>query len=974
MADRNRFGSLSLGLTHIRRQLGSQPAIVTAVFIAVLVAAVLLGSTPRLLEEVSSDDLAATVTEPHSANRNIAIERLGRLAPGPEDDPLFRIHAFGEQFETTEVPESVQSVIADSYSLFESPQYAVEAKPGEVPPHPFDNFLRFTYLDRIEEEMTLVEGRFPETQEPVPWLVGGACPSTSDEEVWLEVLELLLETGEPLTDEDGNVVACAADEINHYEVVVSPDTAEALGLAIGQQMMLSPDTTDSLYFGLALEALQYNLIVSISGIVELSDSDLEYWYGDTDLHQPRIQENADLRIIFAKGIMNPDDYRGLFSDLGFATLRYTYREFVSPTLIQEADLDVLASDLREFQAIYTPVAAAPNRPRVITQLADLLDDHLAQREETVAVMSTTVASVFVVAVAVILLLAVLMTSRQRTSLVYSRNRGASRSQMALTRIYEGIVLVVPAAVLGYLVADIGFRGTEDLLPYRITVALTAAGIAMVLAASWHPITGRLGALQRESTEHRPVSSRRIVAEILVLTLAGGSVLLLRRRGSIEDEVASSFDWLLAVAPVLLAIAVAIVTLWVFPYVVRALAWGAAQLRGLVGFIGFKRLLNRSAGIPMSLAVILICVSTAVFASIGANSVASGQDVSSYQAVGADFTVDANARHANLPAGVDLSAEAEESALATTFFRPRLRRDVTDIPTEVMALDTADYAAVTEGTAGDVALPDSLTALPRPGEGTEDLPMPAILADDWPGDFNPRVGDVYTIDLGRIQPVVRVVELRPRFPDLPVDVPFVVFNRAAIQELSDLPISPTIQYLRAGESASDVVEQTMKDQSSTAELTSRYELLAEFSADPFVSWVETGFATVFVFAGVFAIVAAISALALASARRRVDFAYLKTLGLNNTQATVLTIFEQLPVVLTAAVMGTLAGVGITLALEPALDYDSFTGNLVPTEVNIEWAAIIGLALAVFAALSAAIVIFVLATRRQDISQTLRVGDE
>ena len=106
----------------------------------------------------------------------------------------------------------------------------------------------------------------------------------------------------------------------------------------------------------------------------------------------------------------------------------------------------------------------------------------------------------------------------------------------------------------------------------------------------------------------------------------------------------------------------------------------------------------------------------------------------------------------------------------------------------------------------------------------------------------------------------------------------------------------------------------------------------------------------------------------------DFAFLKTVGLNNSQGTVLTILEQLPIVLTATVVGAFTGVGVSLALDPAVKLDSFTGNLVPTAVTIEWASIILLGLVLFVALSAAIVIFVLATRSQDIGQTLRVGDE
>ena len=974
MSQNHRSASLSLGLRAILRRLASQPALVFSIFVAIGLGAFLMAAVPRTLEVVAADDLEATVSVPPAGQKNIRVETQTRLGAGPEDDPMERIRAAGDDFTSQAMPLSVQEIIADRYFVMDTVQFVVSSLPGEDPPHPFDMFLQFRYQEGIEDRTTLIEGAMPRVREPITMLIGHECPQDVEERE--ETFERL-EAGEEVEGPEGDPIVCAIEDVPHYEVAVTRQTLTDMGLGVGRQMLLRPDPTDRLTFGLSADTLDINVVMSISGVIDLTDRTEEYWYGDPSLHEPRIQENADLRIIFAKGLITPDAYRTMVRDFGLIDRLYTYRYLVGPELVAEADLEVLNADLRTFTQQFTSVAADPSRPRVLTQLPDLLDTHVEQREQTFAMVSTGLSGLFAVVVAVVLILALLMAERQRSGTTLMRGRGAAAGQLTLTSLYEALLMIVPAAVLSYFLAEWLLPDTDYLFPYRATVALVAGGTAAIVGAAQPMLRRRLGVLLRSGRSSVPSGSgRRLVLEILVMAVAVGSIVLLRRRGESDQPAAvEGFDWLTALAPTLLAVAVGLITIRLYPFVVRGLAWIAAKMRGLVGFVGFRRVLQQPLSARLPVLVIVLCVSVAAFSAVVSTTVGRGQEVSSWQAVGADYSLKGNGPHAVLLPSLDLGAvPADVRAEATTFGNAEAQIEFGAADTQAMAIDTVSYAAVTEGTIGDVMFPGRLIQVSPSDVGSPERPIPAIVASVWPRDFRLSVGDTFTLDMGRLQPTMVVVEIRDRFPDLDTGRPFVVFNLEAIRMFSDLPVAATRAYLRGPETIGPAIEASVNEMAMGTRFSSRYEALAAFADDPFVSWVSTGQMVVFLFSVAFAAVAAVSSLALASATRRRDFAYLRTMGLTTRQATAMTVIEQFPAVVIATLVGAATGVATATILDPAIDFDSFTGDLVPTSIYVSWPVVIGGVVALIAALGAAVVIFVLASKGDELGQALKVGEE
>lgn len=965
MAER---GALSMGASGILSRLRGQPSVPITIGLTTLIATFLLGVTPRLLESVSTEDLRATVSEPHPALKNLRVERQTELTPGPDEDPLSTARNVGVTFAENEFPESVSSVISDSYVLVDWARLAVKALPGEVPPHPFDMYLQFRFQEGLEENSQLVAGSQPVFREPVEMLIGDDCPEDPEER---DQLLDALSTGEVVpTDE----IECFVDEVPIIEAVLTQETLDTMGLEIGSEMLMTPDTRDPLYFGVPGDRLDFRMILSVSGVIELTDPDLEYWFADTTLHRPSIEETADFRIIYAAGVPGAEAVSYLNTLTEPIPQFYLWRHFVDPDLVTEVDVDTLRNDLGRLALEHSPATSLLGDYRFTTSLDLLLAQHQAQRAETVAMLSLAMSGLFAVVLATVVLLAALMTARQRRSIVLVRNRGASGGQLILTRIYEALILVIPPAVLGYYLAKLAVPvAKDDLFSYRAVVAVAVA-IAIVLILSIIGLTTRrLGSLQSDLQAPLDRSGRRIVFEALVMIAAVGAILVLRRRGQADTaSETAQFDALLAITPVLFGAAASVLLLRFFPLAARAGSRLAALARGVVAFVGLRRVQARTATENLPMAVILICLTVATLASMTANSIMAGQEVASWQTIGADFTVAGFRDGVNLPPGIDVDAlPVDSSAMAKAFGGARVDWEMGASRVDVLALDTARYESLSVASPLEANLPAEMTSTATPG-----APLPAIVSEDWPGNDRPGPGDVLSMGLGigGLQPDVVVVETRSSFPGVPAGRPFIVIDLDQLESVSDLPLTPTIAFLRAGEETADELMTFITDQSATARLISRYDLVEESRTDPFIAWAHLTLQVTFWIAVAFGILAAVSALALTARSRRRDLGHLRTLGLDNGQATSSTFIEQLPAIVLGTVAGGAAGIVATLLLEPGIVLTGFTGATIPIGLEVDWVSVGVMVTALIAAQSVAIGIFMLVNRRQELSRLLRLGDE
>lgn len=973
MRSRLQIGALSLDLRSIWLQLKSRPAVIATIVLAMVVGASLVAVAPGSLQRAATEDLRATVTEPSPALRNIRVERRGRIGPGPREDPMLHVRNAGAAFAETQFPPSVNTIVSDARYVVDTGRFQVVALPGQEPPHPFTMFLRFRFQEGSPDHLMVVDGMTPQPQMPVPLLEGDACPDDPEERA--ELIELL--QSDAVDSHEG--VDCRLEWVPHFEVMVTDETREAMGLQMGQRMLLSPDRLDPFYFGLAFGDLDFKLVMSISGIVELDDVGDDFWFGDSSLHMPRIQQNADLRIIYATGLASESDYPAMSSALGRVHRRYTWRYPVSPDEVVNADVERLESDLESLLAEFGSAGSHFDQPVVITRLPDLLEDHQEQRRQTLSFLSTGLVGLLGMVVAVVLVLTVLMTERQRDSLVLMRGRGASAGQLILTRTYQALILVVPGAIAGYAMARWLVPEADPLPGYRAVVTLGAVGIVAIVLGTVPVVGRRLGELlARRSGRPRKAPPSRVVMELAVTALTVGTVILLRRRGPMVpgSQAGQGFDLLLAAAPLLVAVTVGLLTMRLFPGLVRGMAWAGSHSRGLVPLVGFRRILQQTLSQRLPILVIILCVSTAAFSLLSRTTISEGQLASSWQEVGGDYSISNFTEHAPIPTSVELGdlVESEEMARGATFDDANVVSGVSAARTTVLAIETSDYERVSAGTPGSPKYPDDFDRA-GPGQvGTDDAPIPAIVSRFWPAGLALEPGERFVLDMGRNRPTLIVAEVRDRYPGLEHRGTFVVVDLDLLQQSSDLPVQPTVAYLRAPASAETSLTQRISRQSSAATLTSRYETLERLRDDPLVSWVQIALGLLFVFAVGLAAVTAVSSLALGAAPRARDYAFLRTMGTVRRQALAMTVIEQLPSLIVSTVAGTLAGLSAGWILEPAIDFAPFIGGGLHTAIRIDWSVLALGMLALALAVGAGVSIFLLVLRDDEVTHVLRLGEE
>lgn len=931
-------GLVRLGLRRLRIDL----PVVLVLGVSVALTTFGVVAMPRFVSTTSDRALAAAVDTATPQERNVTFSRVDRIPPSSEG-PLVGVERQGDELASQLGPE-ISSTISGSNYAITSARMEVRPLPTE-PQSQLSRWFQFRIQSDIESEVSLIAGAFPEPAQPIEISVP-PCEENED-------------TGE---------LDCATQEFPVFQTAITEETAHALGVGVGDLLDLRADRESQLNAQLPLSQLDYEMILEISGVVELSDPDRNIWNGDTRLHQPIVIESPVTgALVFALGLLAEDDYPRLISEMAPSRSLYEWRYLLDFDRIDSGNIGAIGDEVDQLSLEYAS-SFGFGSPSVRTGVDDMASELEARRHLAVSFLSLVLVGLLGVVTAVILVLAALAARRREESTILVRSRGADAQRLFLARFIESLVLFVPAAVLGLGAAWLLVPGRDGFSPFLVA-AIVAIGLAAVFVLAATPtVAGDLGALLTRKTR-KGAKTRRVVVEVLILGLAITAVVLLRRRGI--DPEATGFDPLLAATPLLIGLAVGVVLLRLSPQAARIATSIGSRARGVVGMIGFRELATRPLAAQLPSVVIAIGVAIGVFGLVQIDTIQAAQVAGSWQAVGANYRAEPDVRGSGLSAQLSTDLEGVEASADATIADGQVGdHGVYRGNIQVLGVDVADYQRVGLGTPADPLFPDSMFEGENASPPAGGQPIPAIVSVSWPTTAV-RPGDVIELGVDQVPVEIVVEEVRTSFPGLDLNRPFVVVDRSALESVSDqIDATASRRYVRAPDSVSADLEEEIASQFRGAHLVSRPDLLDSIAGTPTMSAIELINAIALVLVVILAVVAAISGFSLTVRQRTRDLGYMRAIGLTRRQMAWSIITEQALPALLAAILGVAAGIAAAYAVEPSLDVTSLTATTLASPLVVDWGTIAVASLAIVGSVLLATAIYSYGERDLNLANVLR----
>ncbi|HSM38849.1 MAG TPA: FtsX-like permease family protein, partial [Candidatus Limnocylindrales bacterium] len=547
-----------------------------------------------------------------------------------------------------------------------------------------------------------------------------------------------------------------------------------------------------------------------------------------------------------------------------------------------------------------------------------------------------------------------------------------------TALWEAVMLVGAAILAGVAGALLFVPGRDSPASVPLAMAVGGGAVLALVIATW-PAAGRpLRELHADEAPITRPSARRLVLEGTAVLLAVGGVFLLQQRGlTIDQGQVTTFDPLLAATPALAGLAVGIVAMRLYPIPIRMLGWLAASRRDLVPVLGLRSVGRHPAVANLPLLVLMLTAAFGAFASVVTSTVDRGQQVASWENLGADYRIErigggtvARLHPEEVP-GVRAVAGGYVDRQARFASTPNQRSSIF-----FLALQAEEYAEVTAGSPVDPAFPAAFTDPDAAPLGTPDSPIPAILSRRLPAASEPvRAGNTFTVELaGQVMTFLDVQE-RLDFVSLPAGSAFVIAPLDQVRRAYvNRTLEPNVLLLGGGPEAEAGLRDLVSEQLALGQLTSRHAAYEALRSAPLVAAVVIGFGAALAVAAAYTALTVMAALTLSAAARTRDLAFLRTLGMSARQALQLTVMEHGPPVLIALLPGVVLGVAVAVLLTPSLGLSAFAGTSRLLELTVDWRPIAVMSGALVLVVAAAIGLSTWLSRRASSADALRIGDD
>ncbi len=770
-----------------------------------------------------------------------------------------------------------------------------------------------------------------------------------------------------------------------FEAVISSTTANQINFSNQQGANL---TRSHLQIGDEVRSSDETLRVKIVGIVEPIDPNADVWASNLEpfettrvsLHGANLPETIILSLLMPTASIQQDwpgadNYWRLLIDTD--QINMSQIEAVQQGLSQiESELDI----------------------ELDTALLLILNQFQASLQTAQVTLFLLAAQSLIFVLFTLSLIGSFVADQSRGILATLAGRGFTNGQMTQIFAIQGFILAFLMAMpiapfLAQGVMRIWGRWAETAVSSTITaeswtlalIAVTFGWLTIVLSIYASTRNSVLQWQQKLARPERWASWQRYYLDFFLLVLGGLIYWQLADTGSLLTQTVANpetnpiglADPILLLGPSLLLIALALVFLRLFPYLLQAMAWLAQRSLGLILPYGFTKLSRDPTAPSRVLLLISLAAGLTLFANLFNHSLAVRQAEMARYATGADVRM-------GMPIGTmavdtDGLSGAQSASLVYRNVRARLAREL-GRQTEMIAIDPATFPTVAE-------YPPFISRLTVAGlmpilEETDGEAIPAIFS----ANSHPRgkeIGDriEYVVGTHRVEFEVRAIITH--FPSM--SGPFFITNRALLEDVLDLTVlsqpwvgQKEIWLATEPEQHAELVSQIEKNRgpagsflladTAVFEQELRSNLLAQEVIGAFNL---NAFTLAALSVAVFLMVHFFSAQ-----RRMREFSLMRATGLSAPQLLQLLSLEGVIMMVFGLLAGSGIGYGLAVIMRPFLSRTLATavnGNVIH-KIIVDWTAVTGLYSLLILAYAIALTLLLIILLRVGIHRAMQMGEE
>ena len=504
------------------------------------------------------------------------------------------------------------------------------------------------------------------------------------------------------------------------------------------------------------------LRLTVTGVYEPRDDAAEVWFGD------RLATSG----VEAGSFTTVGPF--LMERAGFLDALAGSRTSAEWRVTPPAD----AVDLAAVDPLRGAIGALPGRlaaategtaPTVESDLPRLLGDASEALTRARSGVLLPVVQLGVLAAVALLLIAGLLAHRRARDTHLLVARGVAPVHVLALAAADAVVVVLPAVVLGPLLAVVAVSVLDDVGPLAATgldlspavtagtwlLALATAALCTVALAvpTWlhaRRLTAPERRIRTRSRRALPGLAQRANADLALLAVAAVGLWQLRRYGGAvvsSDDGGARIDPLLVAGPALGLVAGGVLMLRIVPFVARGAERIAAARRGIAGALAGWQLARGAGRWSRPVLLLTLATATATFGAAYGTTWSDAQRDRAGFSSGADLRVEPRGLVAGLPTSAQAAAYADLPGVEGVLPVRRLSGYVpaTAETATVLALDTeaADSVLALRPDLADRPLPELLERLGDPESAAPALALPgsptsvAVDAALLPSDARPR---------------------------------------------------------------------------------------------------------------------------------------------------------------------------------------------------------------------------------------------